>query len=139
MKSKVVWKGGMAFTGKADGDYLLPLDAAEAVGGKDLGFKPLQLFAIGLAGCTGMDVISILRKKRQDVTGFEVSTEIQLAHEHPKVFTKIVIHYKVIGKNIDKDAVERAVDLSENKYCGAQAMLAKTAEISHRITIEEAS
>ena len=92
MKSKVVWKGGMAFTGKADGDYLLPLDASEAVGGKDLGFKPLQLFAIGLAGCTGMDVISILQKKRQEVTGFEVSTEIQRSQEHPKVFTKILIH-----------------------------------------------
>ena len=73
------------------------------------------------------------------MTGFEVSTEIQLAHEHPKVFTKIVIHYTVIGKNIDKDAVERAVELSENKYCGAQAMLAKTADISHKITIKEES
>ena len=139
MKSKVVWKGGMAFTGKADGDYLLPLDAAEAVGGKDLGFKPLQLFAIGLAGCTGMDVISILQKKRQEVTGFEVSTEIQRSQEHPKVFTKILIQYKVVGKNIDKNAIERAVELSENRYCGAQAMLAKTADISHKITIEEES
>jgi putative redox protein len=139
MKSKAVWKGGMAFTGKADGDYLVPMDAAEAVGGKELGFRPLQLLAIGLAGCTGMDVISILQKKRQEVTGFEVSTEIKRADTHPKVFTKIVIHYKVIGKNIDKSAVERAVELSENKYCGAQAMLAKTADISHKITIEEAS
>jgi putative redox protein len=137
MKSLVVWKGGMAFTGKGDGEFLLPLDADQKAGGQDMGFRPLQLFAIGLAGCTGMDVISILKKKRQDVTAFEVSTEIERASEHPKVFTKIMITYKVTGRSLDKAAVERAVELSETRYCGAQAMLAKTAEISHKIIIEE--
>jgi putative redox protein len=137
MKSLVVWKGGMAFTGKGDGEFLLPLDADKKVGGQDMGFRPLQLFAIGLAGCTGMDVISILKKKRQEVTAFEVSTEIERASEHPKVFTKILITYKVTGRNLDKDAVERAVDLSETRYCPAQAMLAKSVEISHKIIIEE--
>jgi putative redox protein len=95
------------------------------------------LFAVGLVGCTGMDVISILQKKRQDVTEFEVSAEIERAEEHPKVFTKIILEYKVTGKNLDQKAVERAVELSETRYCGAQAMLAKTAEISHMIIIEE--
>ncbi len=137
MQSKVVWKGGLAFTGSAEEGYLIPLDAKKAVGGHDLGFRPLQLFAIGLVGCTGMDVISILKKKRQDVTEFEVSAEIERADQHPKVFTKILITYTLTGKNLDRDAVERAVELSETKYCGAQAMLKETAEISHKIVIHQ--
>jgi len=137
MKSKVVWKGGMAFTGTADTGYLIPLDSAQAAGGQELGFRPIQLFAIGLVGCTGMDVISILKKKRVEVTDFEVSAEIERAEQHPKIFTKIQVVYKVTGKNIDRKDVERAVELSENKYCPAQAMLDKTAEISHKILILE--
>jgi putative redox protein len=139
MKSKVVWKGGMAFTGSLESSgYLIPLDSSKSVGGRELGFQPLQLFAVGLVGCTGMDVISILQKKRVEVTDFEVSAEIEQAEEHPKIFTKILLTYKVTGKNIDQKDVERAVDLSENKYCPAQAMLKETAEISHKIIIEEA-
>jgi putative redox protein len=139
MKSKVVWKGGMAFTGSLESSgYLIPLDSSKSVGGRELGFQPLQLFAVGLVGCTGMDVISILQKKRVEVTDFEVSAEIERAEEHPKIFTKILLTYKVTGKNIDQKDVERAVDLSENKYCPAQAMLKETAEISHKIIIEEA-
>jgi putative redox protein len=137
MKSKVIWKGGMAFTGSADSGYLIPLDSSKAVGGRDLGLRPLQLFAIGLVGCTGMDVISILQKKKVDVIDFEVSAEIERAEQHPKIFTKILLIYKVSGKNIDRKDVERAVDLSENKYCPAQAMLKETAEISHKIIIDE--
>jgi putative redox protein len=139
MKSKVVWKGGMAFTGSLESSgYLIPLDSSKSVGGRELGFQPLQLFAVGLVGCTGMDVISILQKKRVDVRNFEVSAEIERAEEHPKIFTKILLTYKITGKNIDQKDVERAVDLSENKYCPAQAMLKETAEISHKIIIEEA-
>ncbi len=138
MHAKVVWKGGMAFTGTNDEGFLLPLDAKKAVGGHDLGFRPLQLFAVGLVGCTGMDVISILKKKHQDVTEFEVSADVERADEHPKVFTKIVLHYIVWGNDIDAAAVERAVELSETRYCGAQAMLRSTAEITHTITINPA-
>lgn len=139
MKSKVVWKGGMAFTGSLENSgYLIPLDSAQAAGGKDLGFRPLQLFAVGLVGCTGMDVISILKKKMVEVTDFEVSAEIERAEEHPRIFTKIQLIYKVTGKNIERKDVERAVELSETKYCPAQAMLEKTAAISHKIIIEEA-
>ena len=138
MESKVIWKGGMAFTGTADSHYLIPLDANPSVGGKELGFRPLQLLAIGLVGCTAMDVISILKKKREEVTDYEVSAEIERADSHPKIFTKIVITYAIKGVNIDRTAVERAVKLSETKYCSAQAMLAKAAEITHKIMIEEA-
>jgi putative redox protein len=139
MESKVVWKGRMAFTGSSDSSYLIPLDAKKRAGGHEMGFQPLQLFAIGLVGCTGMDVISILQKKRQEVTEFEVSAHIERAEEHPRVFTKIVIEYKVTGKAIDQQAVERAVELSETRHCPAQAMLEKAAEISHKITILEAA
>ena len=138
MESKITWKGGMAFTGTADDGYLIPLDSKKVVGGHEMGFRPMQLFAIALIGCTGMDVISILQKKKQDVKEFIVSAELEKAEEHPKVFTKIVITYKVIGKNIDEKAVERAVELSETKYCPGQAMLNKTADITHKIIIEEA-
>lgn len=138
MESKVVWKGGMAFTGSVDsGGYLIPLDSAKAVGGRELGFRPLQLFAVGLVGCTGMDVISVLQKKRVEVTDFEVSAEIERSEGHPKVFTKIQLVYKVTGKNIERKDVERAVELSENKYCPAHAMLKETVEISHKVVIEE--
>ena len=137
MNAKAIWKGGMAFTGVNDEGYLLPMDASAKVGGQDLGFRPLQLLAIGLAGCTGMDVISILQKKRQEVTGFNVTAEVERANDHPKVFSKIILTYAVKGKNLDPQAVERAVELSETKYCGAQAMLGKTAEITHKIVLEE--
>ena len=137
MHAKAVWNGDMAFTGVNDEGFLLPMDSKKAAGGHDMGFRPLQLMAIGLAGCTGMDVISILKKKRQEVTQFEVNAEVERASEHPKVFTKIVLAYKVTGKNIDPQAVERAVELSETKYCGAQAMLRQTAEITHTITIAQ--
>ena len=139
MKGKAVWKGGMAFTGTSDGGFLIPLDATKAVGGQDLGFQPLQLFAIGLVGCTGMDVISILKKKRQEVTAFEVSATVQRADEHPKVFTRILLEYKIAGKDLDRKAVERAVELSETRYCGAQAMLRETAQITSKIIYKEES
>lgn len=138
MKSKVVWKGGMAFTGSSDSGYLLPLDAKKKVGGQEMGFQPLQLFAIGLVGCTAMDVISILKKKRQEVTAFEVSAAIDRAEDHPKIFTKILIEYNITGKDLDRAAVERAVELSETRYCPAQAMLEKAAEISHKIILQDA-
>ncbi|NLN69475.1 MAG: OsmC family protein [Chloroflexi bacterium] len=135
MESKVVWNGGLTFTGSSDSGIQIPLDTIPALGGSEESLRPLQLFAIGLVGCTGMDVISILQKKRQEVTAFEVSAQIQRAEDHPKVFTKILLEYKVTGKNLDLKAIERAVELSETRYCPAQAMLEKTAEISSKITL----
>ena len=135
MESKVVWNGGLTFTGSSDSGIQIPLDTIPALGGSEESLRPLQLFAIGLVGCTGMDVISILQKKRQEVTAFEVSAQIHRAVDHPKVFTKILLEYKVTGKNLDLKAIERAVELSETRYCPAQAMLEKTAEISSKITL----
>lgn len=115
----------MSFTGSADTDFDVPLGADPGVGGANDGFRPLELMAVSLAGCTAMDVISIIRKKQQDVTAFEVQVSAEQQHEHPHVFTKAVITYLVTGHNVDEAAVTRAIELSATKYCPAQTMLAK--------------
>ncbi len=135
--AKVVWKGDMTFDGFGSTfpDGKIVFDSDESVGGHDRGFRPLELLLVGLAGCTAMDVISILKKKKQDVTGFEVAVEGVQAAEHPKYFTEITVVYRVTGRNIDPAAVERAVELSETKYCPASDMLRAKAAITHRIEI----
>ncbi len=136
--AKVVWKSGLSFEGSADSGFTLPLDTTVEQGGQNSGFRPMELLLVGLAGCTGMDVISILKKKQQDVVSFEVSVQGERAQEHPRIYTHITIEYVIIGRGIDPAAVERAVQLSETKYCSAQAMLSKAAKIDHVITIKEA-
>lgn len=139
--AKVVWKGDMSFEGfgSSYADGMIPFDADAAVGGQGQGFRPLEMLLFGLAGCTAMDVISILRKKQQDVTGFEVMVEGMQVDEHPKYFGEITVVYRVTGHNVEEKAVARAVELSETRYCGANAMLAEKAKISHRIEIIEAA
>jgi putative redox protein len=103
----------------------VPLGAEPEVGGTRDGFEPLELMAVSLAGCTAMDVISILTKKKQKVTGFEVKVKTERATEFPKVFTHAVITYQVTGHEVDAVALERSIELSATKYCPAQAMLGK--------------
>jgi putative redox protein len=129
MDASAIWSGEMSFTGTADSGFELMMDAAPAAGGRHGGFRPMELIAIGLAGCTAMDVISILRKKRQEVTAFEVHVHADRAEEHPKVFTRIQIEYVIHGKEIAPQAVERSIELSETKYCPAQAMLGQVVPI----------
>ena len=138
MDAKVTWQGKLAFVGIADRGYTLPLDSSPDSGGENKGFGPFELLALGLGSCTAMDVISILEKKRQEVTAFEVRVHGDRATEHPKVFTYLMVEYIVTGRNIDPAAVERAVQLSEEKYCGAEAMFRKIVPIDHRIVIHEA-
>lgn len=137
MDAKVTWKEGLSFDGTATSGFSLPLGSSIESGGADDGFRPMELLLVGLAGCTAMDVISILKKKRQEVTHFEVQVHGDRATTDPKVFTEITIEYIVTGKNIDPAAVERSVELSETKYCSASAMLRKTANIQNKITIKE--
>ena len=137
MDGKVIWKENMSFEGTADSGFKVPLGTVAELGGADDGFRPLELLIIGLAGCTAMDVISILKKKKQDMQNFEVLVHADRAEEHPKVFTHLVIEYVVSGNNLDRAAVERAVELSETKYCSAQAMFKKVAPIDLRITLKE--
>ncbi len=135
MIAKATWKNDMTFIGSTDGRFNVRMDAGESVGGHDSGFRPTELLAVGLCGCTGMDVISILRKKRQDVTAFEVVAHVQSADDHPHIFTRILIEYIITGIQIDPAAVNRAVELSETRYCPSIAMLSKATEITHKITI----
>lgn len=125
MDAKVTWSQGMSFTGSANTGFNVPLGADPSVGGANDGFRPLELMAVSLAGCTAMDVISIIRKKQQDVTAFEVRVSADQRGDHPHVFTHAVITYLVTGHKVDEAAVQRAIDLSATKYCPAQSMLAK--------------
>jgi putative redox protein len=138
MEASVVWKGKMGFTGTASSGFSLPLDTSTESGGDDQGFRPMELLLVGLAGCTSMDVISILHKKQQLVTGFEVKVSGERAADHPRIFTRIMVEYLVTGTDISSAAVERAVELSETKYCSAYGMLSKAAKIDHKITIQQA-
>jgi putative redox protein len=125
MDAKVLWQQGLRFTGTADTGFEVPLGADVDAGGANDGFRPLELMAISLAGCTAMDVISILKKKQQDVSAFEVKIQADRAMEHPKVFTHTLVTYLVTGHSLDEAAVRRAIELSATKYCPAQAMLGK--------------
>jgi len=137
MNAKVDWKGRMSFTGSSDSGYEVPLGASPKVGGDEDGFRPMELMAISLAGCTAMDVISILKKKRQEVSDFQVKVETERADEHPKVFTSAVIEYHVAGKVIAENAVTRAMELSADAYCPAQAMIGKIIPITLKYFIYE--
>jgi putative redox protein len=125
MDAKVTWKSGMSFDGSANTGFVVPLGSDPSVGGANDGFRPLELMAVSLAGCTSMDVVSILAKKRQDVTAFEVQVHAEQQSEHPHVFTRAVITYFITGHNVEEAAVVRAIELSATKYCPAQSMLAK--------------
>lgn len=138
MKAAVTWDHGLTFEGTADSGFTVALGSSPAVGGDDDGFRPMELILTGLIGCTAMDVISILMKKRQDVTNFRVTAEAQQADGHPRVFTNIHIHYMVEGRNVDPAAVERAMELSETRYCPAQAMLSETVAMQLTYEIIEA-
>jgi len=119
------WKGKMAFEAMGESEIVQKIDADISVGGDNNGPRPMELIAMGLGGCTAMDVISILQKKKQPVMDFQVRVHADRAGEHPKVFTQAVIEYLVTGRSVDEAAVMRAIGLSAEKYCPAQAMLGK--------------
>jgi putative redox protein len=135
MEAKVTFCGGMRFVGQADSGHAVVLDTGEASGGCDSAVRPNELLLIGLAGCTGMDVISILRKKRQAVTGLELVVRGDLAPEPPKRFAGLAIEYRVRGRGIDPAAVARAIELSETKYCSVGLTLRAPVPITSTYTI----
>ncbi len=137
MDAKVIWQQGLHFIGMAGTGYEVPLGADLALGGANDGFRPLELMAVSLAGCTAMDVISILKKKQQDVSAFEVNVRADRTEQHPKVFTHMLVSYLVTGHSLDEQAVRRAIELSATKYCPAQAMLGKVAPVELRYEIYE--
>jgi putative redox protein len=137
MNATVTLDHGMTFLGVPDSGFEVKLGSSPDVGGDDDGPRPMELMLLGLAGCTAMDVISILRKKRQDITSFSVHAHADRQDQHPKVFTEITLTYHIEGRNVDPKAVERAIELSETKYCPAQAMMAQVAKINLAYQIGE--
>ena len=123
MKATVNWQNNMVFIGRSASGFPVQMDADSSFGGTESGIRPMEMIALGLAGCTAMDVISILRKKRQDVTQFEVRVDAPRSTDYPKVFTRAVITYEVTGRSVDEDAVLRSIELAATKYCSAQIML----------------
>ena len=128
-KMNLEWKGNFRFEVKNEKGLTVKFDAPAKYGGEETSPSPMETLLACLAGCTSYDVMSILRKKRQNISGYWVEAEAERAEEPPEVFTKISIKYIVKGKNVSKDAVERSIQLSMEKYCSVGAMLKKTAEI----------
>lgn len=135
--AKVTLGEGMEFRGTAGSGHALVMDADEAAGGRNKGFRPMELLLVGFGGCSGMDVISILRKKRQPVSGLEINVKGEKTEDYPKIYKEVHIEYVVKGKGVQKEAVERAIELSLTKYCSVGATLAKAGKITSSYRIME--
>ncbi|MCL6472397.1 MAG: OsmC family protein [Firmicutes bacterium] len=138
LKTRVKWVDGRQFIGINERNSGVVMDALIEAGGEGIGFKPTELLLISLAGCTAMDVISILGKKRQVITDFSVEVEGIQREDYPQAFENIKLIYRIKGENVDKAAVERAIQLSEEKYCSVRATLEGNPEITHTYEIEPA-
>jgi putative redox protein len=138
IEAKVTFLKDMQFIGTASSGHTLIMDADDDLGGKNAGFRPLELLLVGFGGCSGMDIISILTKKRQQVTGLEINVKGEKTDVFPKVYKEIHIEYVVKGNGVEKEAVERAIALALEKYCSVGATLAKTGTITHSYRIIEA-
>ena len=138
MKVSVNWQGNMTFTGTSPSGFPVQMDADSSYGGTDSGVHPMEMIALGLAGCTAMDVLSILRKKRQNVTQFEVKINAPRSKEYPQVFTNALITYIVTGTDISEEAVLRSIELAATKYCPAQFMFNQVFPIELHYEIYEA-
>lgn len=135
MHASVEWQGKMAFSSKGDNGNSVALDAPAAVGGEGNGFRPKELLLTGLAGCTAMDVISILRKMKCEPAAFRVEVTAGESAEHPKVFTAFHLTYHVSGE-VPADKLEKAINLSQDRYCGVTAMYRSFATVTHEVVIE---
>ena len=128
---------GMRFDVETGSGHRVLLDAAEHNGGQNTGPQPMEILLVGLAGCSGMDIMAILRKKRQDITAYEIRIHGERTEEYPRVFVEITIEHIFTGRAVQPEAVKRAIDLTEERYCGASAMLGKTAKLRHTFRIIE--
>jgi len=126
---------GITLVGKTDSNHWVTMDGPENFGGSNAGIRPKELILISLAGCTGSDVITILDKKKVKYTKFEMNITAEQQEEHPQVYTKINLEYVFYGKDIQAKDVERAIELSQTKYCSVTAMLQKAVEITHNYKI----
>ncbi len=135
MKARVKWIENVSFVGESGSGHSVIMDGAPDAGGRNLGFRPMEMLLLGLGGCSAFDVVLILKRGRERVTDCVVEIEAERAETEPKVFTRIAMRYIVTGHELDPKKVERAVNLSADKYCSAMAIMRKTAEVTHTIEI----
>jgi putative redox protein len=135
MKVLIKQIDGLALAAKGESNHWITMDAPDDVGGHGAGSRPMQVMLVGMGGCAAMDVLSILMKRRLDVRSYEMEIDADMTEEHPRVFTKIVLTHKITGKGIKPADVERAIDLTDKKYCGALTMIKCAAEVQHRYEI----
>ena len=138
MKARVKWVQDATFIGEAGSGHAVVMDGPAESGGRNLGPRPMEMLLLGMGGCTAFDVVYILQRARQPVLDCVVELEAERAEEAPKVFTKIHVHFIVSGRGLSEKQVERAVQLSAEKYCSASIMLGKAAEITHDYEVVEA-
>jgi len=137
MECTVRWHEGMSFIAQTGSGHLVPMDGAPEAGGHNWAARPMELLLAGAGGCASFDVVSILKKSRQDIRGCEVKLSAERADTDPKVFTRLHLHFVVTGSGLKPETVERAVTLSAGKYCSATIMLGKTAATTHSWEIVE--
>ncbi len=137
MNISVNWVDGMLMVGKSDSGHTITMDGPPEIGGDNLGVRPMEMLLLGVAGCTMIDVVTTLKKMRQDLSYFQTEINAERANDHPKVFTDIHIQFVIKGKELDSKKVEKAITLSAEKYCSASIMLGKTANITHDFEIVE--
>jgi putative redox protein len=135
--ARVVWVENVQFSAESGSGHLVAMDGAPEAGGRNLAARPMELVLMGLGGCTAFDVVSMLRKQRQDITAMSVELAAERAPDFPKVFTEVKLIYRLRGRRLNRSLVERAVTLTMDKYCSATAMVRKTAEVTHEIVLEE--
>lgn len=138
MQARIKWVENVSFLGQSESGHAVLMDGPPEGGGKNLGLRPMEMVLLGTGGCTAYDVVHILKKSRADITDCVAEINADRADSDPKVFTSIHIHFIVTGRNLKPELVERAINLSAEKYCSASIMLAKTAEITHDFEIIEA-
>ena len=137
MNISVNWVDGMLMVGKSHSGHSITMDGPPEIGGDNLGVRPMEMLLLGVAGCTMIDVVTTLKKMRQELTHCETKVNAKRADDHPKVFTDIHIQFIIKGNALDSKKVEKAIKLSAEKYCSASIMLGKTASITHAFEILE--
>ena len=137
MQARIKWVEGVSFLGQTESNHSVLMDGSPEAGGKNLGPRPMELVLLGTGGCTAFDVVHILKKSRQQITDCVAEIQAERAQTDPKVFTKIHFHFIITGTQLNVEQVERAINLSAEKYCSASIMLGKTANITHDFEIVE--
>ena len=131
MNISVKWIDGLLMVGKSDSGHAIVMDGPPEIGGENLSVRPMEMLLLGMAGCTMIDVVSTLKKMREDIIDCQTQVSADRAEEYPKVFTNIHVHFILRGKQLNPSKVDKAIKLSAEKYCSASIMIGKTANITH--------